>query len=198
MHEYDVKKVHKNLYSPSLEPTLVQVPQQVYCMVEGEGRAQDEAYEVAVKLLFAMSTALQKEFGRHRLYQSFIIAPLECVWSPLQEENRQTWRYSAMIAQPDWLDEQIFLQVRDQVAFTQGLPALDVHLGSLEEGLCVTILHIGSYKDEGRSMESMQAFCDTHSLKRVGSSHREIYLSNPSHTHSSLLNTVLRFPVERI
>lgn len=198
MHDYDVKKVLKNLYSPSLEPTLVQVPQQAYCIIDGEGRAEDEAYGVAVKLLFAMSTTLHEEFGKHHLYQGFIIAPLECVWSPLQEENRKTWRWSAMIAQPDWLNEEIFLLVRDQVAFKQGLPTFDVHLGLLEEGLCVTVLHIGSYKDEGRSIATMQAFCDTHALKRVGNSHREIYLSNPKHIQSSLLKTVLRFPVERI
>lgn len=195
MHEYDVKKVHKELYDPPVEPALVHVPPLLYSMVEGEGNAGDENYEEAVRLLVAVSNALHSGF---KGYQSFTIAPLECLWSPLEVENRKTWRWSLVISQPDWLTEEIFMQVRDQVAFKQGLSTSDLHLITLEEGLCVTILHIGSYRDEAKSFVRMQAFCDERNLRRVGTSHREIYLGNPKQAEHSLLRTVLRFPVARI
>ncbi len=198
MIEYDVRKALKELYNPKKEPSLVYAPQQVYCIVDGEGKAEDEAYELAVQSLYAISTTLQAEFGRHRLYQSFAVSPLECLWLPLETENRRTWQWSAMIAQPDWLNEELFLQVRDQVAFKQGLSTASVHLGLLEEGLCVTALHTGSYKDENASMARMQAFCDEHGLRRVGTAHREIYLDNCRNTRAALLRTALRFAVERM
>ena len=198
MRDYDVRRTLGSLYAPDKEPTLVQVPQQLFCIVDGEGKAEEESYELAVQQLFAMSNTLHAQFGRHRLYQSFTISPLECLWSPLEVENRQTWRWSAMIAQPEWLSEELFLQVRDQVAFKQGLYAGSAYLGLLEEGLCVTAMHTGSYEDEGATMERMQTFCDEHDLKRVGTSHREIYLDTCSHAQSDLLRTVIRFPVEAL
>jgi len=196
--EYDVRKALKELYNPKKEPSLVYAPQQVYCIVDGEGKAEDEPYELAVQLLYAISTTLQTEFGRHRLYQGFAISPLECLWLPLETENRKTWQWSAMIAQPDWLNEELFLQVRDQVAFKQGLYAASAHLALLEEGLCVTALHTGSYKDEGASIARMQAYCDKHGLRRASEAHREIYLDNRRNTKAALLRTALRFAVERL
>lgn len=198
MRDYDVRRTFGFLYSPDKEPTLVQVPQQLFCIVDGEGKAEEESYELAAHLLFALSTTLQSRYGRHQSYQSFTISPLECLWTPLEVENRQTWRWSAMIAQPEWLSEELFLQVRDQVAFKQGLYTGSAHLGLLEEGLCVTAMHTGSYEDEGATMERMQIFCDEHDLKRVGTSHREIYLNKNRHTQSELLRTVIRFPVEAL
>jgi hypothetical protein len=77
--EYDVRKALKELYNPKKEPSLVYAPQQVYCIVDGEGKAEDEAYELAVQMLYAISTTLQAEFGRHRLNQSFAVSPLDCL-----------------------------------------------------------------------------------------------------------------------
>ncbi|NCB66566.1 MAG: hypothetical protein EOM48_10440 [Bacilli bacterium] len=198
MREYDVRRALSSLYAPGKDPALVQVPQQLYCIVDGEGKAEDESYELAVQLLIAMSNTLHAQFGRHRLYQNFTVSPLECLWSPLEIENRQTWQWSAMIAQPEWLSEELFLQVRDQVAFKQGLYTSSVHLGLLEEGLCITAMHTGSYEDEGATIKRMQAFCDEHDLKRVGTSHREIYLDNHRHTQADLLRTVIRFSVKAV
>ena len=110
MRDYDVRRTLGSLYAPDKEPTLVQVPQQLFCIVDGEGKAEEESYELAVQLLFAMSNTLHAQFGRHRLYQSFTISPLECLWSPLEVENRQTWRWSAMNAQPEWLSEELFFR----------------------------------------------------------------------------------------
>ena len=48
----------------------------------------------------------------------------------------------------------------------------------MQDGLCVEILHIGSYDDEPASFAKMAQFAAAHGLRRTGDYHREIYLSN--------------------
>ena len=52
MRDYDVRRTLGSLYAPDKEPTLVQVPQQLFCIVDGEGKAEEESYELAVYTRF--------------------------------------------------------------------------------------------------------------------------------------------------
>jgi len=195
MEMYDVKKELRQLYHLPKEPTLVEVPPLSYLIIDGEGDPSDQAYTEAVELLFSMSYTLKMGFRKHILYKEFTVAPLECVWDAEEVENRDTWLWSAMIAQPAWVTEEIVSKVREQVAFKKGLSTSHVRFATLEEGLCVSMLHIGSYKDEDASFAKMEQFCTEHQLQRSTTSHREIYLSNPKKTEPGQLKTVLRIAV---
>nr|WP_321298461.1 GyrI-like domain-containing protein [uncultured Sphaerochaeta sp.] len=198
MDTYDVKKELKQLYHLPKEPTLVEVPSLSYLIIDGEGDPSDQAYTEAVELLFSMSYTLKMAFRKHSWYKPFTVAPLECIWDAVEVENRETWLWSAMIAQPGWVTEEIVSQVREQVAFKKGLSTSLVRFSPIEEGLCVTMLHVGSYQDEDASFARMEQYCAEHQLKRSSTSHREIYLSNPKKTEPDQLKTVLRFAVHPI
>jgi hypothetical protein len=65
------------------------------------------------------------------------------------------------------------------------------------EGLCVQILHIGSYEDEGPTLHRMHhEFIPQHDYEMSGK-HHEIYLSDPRRTASDKLKTVLRQPIQK-
>ncbi|MEA4859931.1 hypothetical protein SDC9_93117 [bioreactor metagenome] len=198
MEVYDVKKELKQLYHTPKEPTLVEVPSLSYLIIDGEGDPSGQAYTEAVQLLFSMSYTLKMGFREHSLYKPFTVAPLECVWDAVEVENRDTWIWSAMIAQPYWVTEELVGQIREQVAFKKGLSSSHVRFATLVEGMCVTMLHIGSYQDEDASFARMERFCSEHQLNRSSTSHREIYLSNPKKTEADQLKTVLRFTVKPI
>ena len=53
-----------------------------------------------------------------------------------------------------------------------------VKLESVTEGLCVQMLHVGPYEEEGRSIGVMNAFAEQQGLALHGR-HHEIYLSDP-------------------
>ena len=70
---------------------------------------------------------------------------------------------------------------------------------TLEEGLCVQCLHVGSYDDEPATVERMHGF-----MEREGyvlditdeRRHHEIYLSDPRRTTPEKLKTVIRHPIK--
>ena len=195
---YDRKKLSKDLYSPKTEPTLIRAPLCPYFVVEGEGSPLDEAYEEAIELVYALSYTLKMGFKDESLYHGFVVSPLEGVWSAIAVENRDTWRWASMIAQPPFVTEALFTKVAERCSFAKGIPVKDAHFESIEDGLCVTMMHIGPYETENRSFEKMDRFCLENKLERLDATHREIYLSNPKKTEPEHLKTVLRYRVQRL
>jgi hypothetical protein len=63
------------------------------------------------------------------------------------------------------------------------------------EGRSVQVLHIGSYDEEGPTLERLHhEFLPAHRLVPRGR-HHEIYLSDPRRTDPARLRTILRQPV---
>lgn len=100
-----------------------------------------------------------------------------------------------MIWQPDWIttdlmDEAVASATRKQ------LPALGlVRFERYAEGRSVQILHVGSYDDEGPTLERLhEEFLPANQLTPTGR-HHEIYLSDARKTEPAKLRTILRQPV---
>lgn len=74
----------------------------------------------------------------------------------------------------------------------------EITFGAMQDGLCVEILHIGSYDDEPASFAKMAQFAAAHGLRRTGDYHREIYLSNANRVEPCRRKTILRCPVESV
>lgn len=71
----------------------------------------------------------------------------------------------------------------------------DVTFKSMEDGLSVQMMHIGSYDDEAQSFEQMKKFIKENNLEITTLAHREIYISDARKTEKSKLKTVLRYKV---
>ena len=198
MVNYDRKKLCKTIYAPKTEPVLVIVDSCPYIVVEGEGSPLDEAYDESIELLYALSYTLKMGFKDESWYRGFVVSPLEGLWSAVEVENRDTWRWASMIAQPPFITEEIFTKVAERCSFSKGLSVKKARLEYIEDGLCVTMMHVGPYDLEDRSFAKMDQFCHENKLQRIDATHREIYLSNPKKTESEHLKTVLRYRVERI
>ena len=78
-------------------------------------------------------------------------------------------------------------------------PLLDeVTFGTIEDGLSVQMLHLGSYDDEPQSFKIMNDFIANNDLVRSSLIHREIYLSDARKVQADKLKTVLRYVVKPI
>jgi hypothetical protein len=71
-----------------------------------------------------------------------------------------------------------------------------VRLESMEEGLCVQMLHVGPFADEPATLAEMERFADKNGLEFTGP-HHELYLSDPRRTPPQRLKTILRMPVSK-
>ncbi|NLG27572.1 MAG: hypothetical protein GX557_06650, partial [Chloroflexi bacterium] len=83
----------------------------------------------------------------------------------------------------------------DEVRRKKALPALArVRFETMDEGLCVQIMHIGPYAAEGPTIARMHAHIAALGYAPAGK-HHEIYLGDPRRTAPEKLKTVLRQPV---
>jgi hypothetical protein len=104
-----------------------------------------------------------------------------------------------MIMQPDWITAEMFEEAIELVRKGKNPVALDkIRLERYEEGLCVQILHIGPYADEGPVLAKLHTeYLPENGYSEAGK-HHEIYLSDPRKTAPEKLKTVLRQPIEAI
>jgi len=90
-----------------------------------------------------------------------------------------------------------------KAALARKKPELDLlkaRLVKITEGLCVQVMHIGSYDDEPATIAAMERYAaengcvtDINDTRR----HHEIYLSDPRKTAPEKLKTVIRLPIKK-
>lgn len=71
---------------------------------------------------------------------------------------------------------------------------------TIEEGLCVQIMHIGAYDDEPVSVETMNAYIEEQGYVNdfaSGRLHHEIYLSDARKVVPEKRKTAIRHPIRK-
>ncbi|AET69041.1 hypothetical protein Desor_3559 [Desulfosporosinus orientis DSM 765] len=204
--KYEWKKADKELYLPKNKPVLVTVPAFNFFMMEGKGDPSSESFSEQVGLLYSLAYSVKmmpKKGITPEGYYEFSVFPLEGIWDLVEEAkvketlDKDDFKYTIMIRQPDFVTERLAQDVLAGVKEKKPHPFLDrVRFGQLEEGLCLQMLHIGPYDEEFKSFSLMEDYCRKHNFRRKTKIHREIYLSDPRRTQPDKLKTVLRFKVE--
>ncbi len=202
MPKLDLKRSMRRLYFPPVgQPVLVDVPELSFLAIDGRGDpATSRPYREAVEALFAVSFALKFMIKRVDPEDDYTVMPLESLWwtgpgGEFDLEDRARWRWTAMIAQPPAVTEELVRRASAQAALKRPLPALaKMRLERFREGLSAQIMHIGPYAEEGPTIEKLHAFIAEHDYPMRGK-HHEIYLSDPRRCAPARLKTVLRQPV---
>lgn len=102
-----------------------------------------------------------------------------------------------MIRQPDFATDNVAERAFEHVRKKKPHSYLDnVSFETMEDGLCLQMLHIGSHDDEAQSFQVMHEYAQNHQLERTSFVHREIFLSDFRKVATEKLKTVLRFKVE--
>ncbi|HEY5562379.1 MAG TPA: GyrI-like domain-containing protein [Clostridiaceae bacterium] len=211
----DYKKEYKDLYLPKNKATLIDVPTMNFIMVDGKGNPNDEGgeYQSAVELLYGLSYKIKmsKNGGSPpQVYFDYIVPPLEGLWrlnndkKDFTEKDKYCW--TSMIRQPEFVTKEVFSWACSELKKKK--PQIDVSKAYLEtftEGLCVQMMHLGSFEDESNTIVQIETFTKEQNLKNAISSlqpngrirrHHEIYLSDPRKTAPEKMKTVIRHPVE--
>ncbi|WP_415974994.1 GyrI-like domain-containing protein [Rhodococcus sp. 077-4] len=182
--------------------TLV-VPPLTYLMVDGRGDPNTAPeYASAITALYPVAYAL-KFASRNNLDRDYVVMPLEALWwaddmaSFTTARDKAQWNWTTMIMVPDWIDRTMFESAVASVRAKRGSDAsTEVRLETLDEGLCVQTLHIGSYDDETSVLAELHQRHIPDSGMTMTGKHHEIYLSDPRRVAPAKLRTILRQPVE--
>jgi len=200
----DYKKEYKELYLPKGTPAIISVPSMDFIMIDGEGNPNGEEFALKTAALYSFSYAVKMSYRSDNVpadYYDYTVFPLEGVWDLIDKTllptDKNNFKYKIMIRQPEFLTNDLFERFIAETKKKKPNIYLDkVEYGTISEGLCCQMLHLGSYDDEPASFEMMEQFCQDKGYKRISLKHREIYLSDPRKTELSKLKTVLRFKVE--
>ncbi|MCI5904402.1 MAG: GyrI-like domain-containing protein [Oscillospiraceae bacterium] len=208
MDKFDFKKEYKDLYQPSAKPSVTDVPEMIFIAVDGKGDPNTcEEYKAAMELLYGLSFTIKmsKLNGTQpEGYFEYVVPPLEGLW---RQENTYGIDYSrkadfiwtSMIRQPEFVTPRVFEAAK--AALAKKKPHLDVskaRLMKFTEGLCVQIMHKGSFDDEPASIEKLTRFAAENGYEQDFSEsrlHHEIYLSDPRKCAPERLRTVIRHPI---
>ena len=203
----DYKKTEKELYLPKTTPSVIDVPQMAFITVDGKGDPNTSVeYAAAVELLYGLSYTIK--MGNKAILQ-YVVPPLEGLWSiddnfrgggaAINDKSKFVW--TMMIRQPDFVTAEIFEAAKATLAKKK--PNLDTSKAKLEtivEGLCVQVMHIGSYDEEPATVAALDRFAtqngyllDINEIRR----HHEIYISDPRKVAPEKLKTVLRHPIRK-
>ncbi|HHY87554.1 MAG TPA: hypothetical protein GYA06_01350 [Chloroflexi bacterium] len=200
MITYDFKKELKHLYQAAASPALVDVPPMNFLKIDGQGDPNtSEIYQSAVNALYGLSYAI-KFLIKKRNEVNYSVFPLEGLWwaevyNVFLAGDKDKWSWTMMIAQPEWVDKNVFAEALEETRRKKPSDALErVRFEEYAEGRSAQVMHIGPYSEERPTIERLHRFIEEQGLA-LGGLHHEIYLGDPRRTAPEKLKTILRQPV---
>jgi hypothetical protein len=201
----DLKKTLDAYRAKRGEFRVVEVPPMQYLMVDGAGDPNTAvAFADAVTALYPVAYAL-KFAARKELGIDTVVMPLEGLWHApdmdvfTARRDKSAWHWTLMIMVPDHITRAMFERaLAGAAAKKDASPSLDaVRLETLDEGLSVQTLHLGSFDDEGPTLDDLHhRFIPEHGLAMRGM-HHEVYFSDFRRVEPAKRRTILRQPVTR-
>ena len=207
---FDFKKEYKEFYMSKNKPEIVTVPKMNYIAVRGTGNPNEEggAYQQAVGVLYAVAYTLKMSYKTDYRIQGFfeyVVPPLEGFWwqkgiEGVDYGNKDTFHWISVIRLPDFVTEEDFKWAVETASKKKKLDCSAAEFLPMEEGLCVQMMHHGSFDDEPASVALMDAFLEQNGYINDFSEnrmHHEIYLSDPRKCNPDKLKTVIRHPIKK-
>jgi len=182
---------------------LLTLPPRRFLMVDGHGDPNVSAdYAQALAALYPVTYAL-KFLSARELDRDYTVMPLEGLWWAddhavfTSSRDKSQWSWTMMILVPEWITDEHIATAKDR-ATTKGAAASIVRDATLDEGLVIQTLHVGSFDDEGPVLAEMHdTVIPARGLEMTGV-HHEIYLSDPRRAAPERLRTILRQPVRSV
>lgn len=207
---FDFKKEYKELYQPKSKPQITAVPPMNYIAVRGTGDPNEDggAYQQAISVLYAVAYTLKMSYKTNYKIAGFfeyVVPPLEGFWRQdnvdgVNYSDKSGFHWISVIRLPDFVTKTDFDWAVQTAAKKKHLDCSSAEFLTIEEGLCVQMMHVGSYDDEPASVAVMDeylaqnGYANDLTAERL---HHEIYISDPRKTAPEKRKTVIRHPIKK-
>ena len=208
---FDFKKEYREFYLPPSRPELVTVPRWNYLAVRGEGdpNQADGDYQRAIGVLYAVAYTLKMSHKTdHRIegFYDYVVPPLESFWYQegtmgVDYGRKGDFRWISVIRLPDFITREDLAWAVETASQKKKLDCSAAEFLTVEEGLCVQMLHLGPFDDEPASVARMDAYLAEQGYVNdweSGRLHHEIYLSDARRVPPEKWKTVIRHPVRKL
>ena len=206
---FDFKKEYKEFYMPKNKPEIVNVPAMNYIAVRGKGDPNEEngSYQKAIGILYAVAYTLKMSYKTNYKIDGFfeyVVPPLEGFWwqdhtDRIDYTDKSSFNWISVIRLPDFITKKDFDWAVETAQKKKKIDCTSAEFLTLEEGLCVQMMHFGSFDDEPQSVSIINEYIENNGYendineKRL---HHEIYLSDARKVPTEKWKTVIRHPIK--
>jgi hypothetical protein len=207
---FDFKKEYKEFYMPGNEPEIVSVPKANYIAVRGTGDPNQEggAYQQAISVLYAVAYTLKMSYKTDYKMEGFfeyVVPPLEGFWwqdgvDGVDYGDKSSFHWISVIRLPDFVKEADFEWAVQTATKKKKLDCSSAEFLTIDEGLCVQIMHLGPFDDEPKTVALMDAYLQENGYASDFSEtrlHHEIYMSDARKVAPEKWKTVIRHPIKK-
>ena len=208
---FNFKKEYKEFYMPKQVPAVITIPPMNYIAVSETGNPDDEhgEYKEAVGLLYAVAYTLkmsEKSGYEMKGFFDYVVPPLEGLWWQQDSDERidysrkDDFSWISMIRIPDFVSSDDVEWAKLTASKKKSLDCSKVEFMNLDEGLCVQIMHVGSYDSEPETVRLMDDYLKAEGYEKDINDerrHHEIYLSDPRKADPAKMKTVIRHPIRK-
>lgn len=207
---FDFKKEFKEFYMPKNKPVIVTVPRANYIAVRGKGDPNQPGgdYQRAISVLYAVAYTLKMSYKSDYRIEGFfeyVVPPLEGFWwqegvDGVDYSDKSAFNWISVIRLPDFVAQKDFDWAVRTAEKKKKLDCSSAEFFTVDEGICVQMLHTGSYDDEPQTVAEMDSYLKENGYANDLSPqrlHHEIYLSDARKTPPEKLKTVIRHPIKK-
>lgn len=136
----------------------------------------------------------------------YVVPPLEGFWwqediNGVDYGNKDSFNWISVIRLPDFIKKENFDWAVGTAAKKKKLDCSSAEFLTIDEGLCVQIMHIGPFDDEPESVAKMNGYVAENGYENDLSDtrlHHEIYMSDARKVPAEKWKTVIRHPVKKV
>ena len=207
---FDFKKEYKEFYMSKSVPEIVTVPKANYIAVRGTGDPNQEggAYQSAVSILYAVAYTLKMSYKTDYRIEGFfeyVVPPLEGFWwqegvDGIDYGDKSTFHWISVIRLPEFVTKKDFDWAVEEAARKKKLNCSLAEFLTIEEGLCVQIMHIGPFDNEPSTVALMDQYIAENGYANDMNEnrlHHEIYLSDARKAAPEKWKTIIRHPIRK-
>lgn len=207
---FDFKKEFKEYYLPKNKQEIVTIPPMNYIAVRGKGDPNQEsgAYQQAIGVLYAIAYTLKMSYKSDYKMEGFfeyVVPPLEGFWwqehvKGVDYSDKSSFCWISVIRLPDFVTRKDFEWAVLTATKKKKLDCSGAEFLTIDEGLCVQMMHLGAFDEEPKSVALMDAFLQENGYENDINDerlHHEIYMSDARKVPPERWKTVIRHPIKR-
>ena len=198
----DLFKLHKDEYASPNKPKLVETKPAKYLAISGSGAPGGKSFEDKIGALYGLAFTI-KMTRKFEGKGDYVVCKLENqMWldddkADYSDIDPEQWNWKMFIRTPDFVTDEDLEKAQDTLLKKGNSEEVkNVKFETIDEGLCVQMLHVGPYDKEPETVEIMSAFAQEQGMELYGR-HHEIYISDPRRVPPERLKTILRMPVRK-
>lgn len=208
---FDFKKEYKEFYMPKNKPEIVTVPKANYIAIRGKGDPNEVCgtYQQAISVLYAVAYTLKMSYKTDHKIEGFfeyVVPPLEGFWwqdgiDGIYYTDKASFNWISVIRLPEFITQKDFEWAVETATKKKKLDCSSAELMTIDEGLCIQIMHLGSFDDEPATIALMDEYLEKNGYVNDLTKtrlHHEIYLSDARRVVPEKWKTVIRHPIKKI